>query len=250
MDIYYWMLYLSCKFSNKLMIFAINKKRIDIVRELIDKGVDVNVGDNDVPLTHAIRTRNVEMVKLLIDNGADVNYYDVRERNQLTLSLIYNNFQIIKMLVENGADVNANSKYDHSNIEIAIDIPNNQHTINLLFEYGIDKTDISEKLKNFHNLRRRWMNIEVLAQNGVDLKYLTKHISPATGEISASVMIPKMSFEEICRYLKKYKTTDKYFNEIKNTRWKFWKPFLLFMSRRNLETEIIGKMILSYLNVI
>jgi ankyrin repeat protein len=59
---------------------------------MIERGVDVNLVDNDsvTPLFYSVRSGSLAVVKLLINNGADINHYDVRGVTAYQLSKMTN----------------------------------------------------------------------------------------------------------------------------------------------------------------
>ena len=57
------------------LIEAINSKKINLVRKLLNDGVDVNCIDHTgmSPLQHACYKGELDIMRLLIENGANVN---------------------------------------------------------------------------------------------------------------------------------------------------------------------------------
>ena len=78
------------------------------VKELIDKGSDINKSDNylNTPLIQASEVSNFEIVKILIEKGADVNAKSKYGWTPLTHAAEQSNLVLMKYLVENGANVN------------------------------------------------------------------------------------------------------------------------------------------------
>jgi len=79
---------------------AVKAGRINIVKQLIAAGVDVNDYDPNGDFLISYALNNYDMAKLLIDAGADID---------LIYMIYENNGKIIKLLVDNGANLN---KYD------------------------------------------------------------------------------------------------------------------------------------------
>lgn len=66
------------KYGWTALLYAQENHHIDMVVELISKGADVNLGDNNLrtPLICASRLGNTAIVKALLDAGANVNVTD------------------------------------------------------------------------------------------------------------------------------------------------------------------------------
>jgi ankyrin repeat protein len=85
---------------------------IEQIKELIDKGADINVKDKNgwTPLRNVAFIGRSATAKLLIDKGADVNASDLKG-NSILMSTAAMPFpeqaNILKMLLQKGADVNA-----------------------------------------------------------------------------------------------------------------------------------------------
>ena len=85
---------------------AIKNDQLEVVKYLIDNGVDVHIADIDyyTPLTHACRCHFVEMVRLLVAHGIDPNASDSLRVLPLQASLLY--LDVPSVLLEAGADPN------------------------------------------------------------------------------------------------------------------------------------------------
>ena len=83
---------------------------IQIVKQYLDAGGDVNVKDDEfysISLLHsAVRHNHEEMVSLLLENGADINIKSTNSNTALLLTGTHGNQVIAKLLVEAGANVN------------------------------------------------------------------------------------------------------------------------------------------------
>jgi uncharacterized protein len=92
---------------------AVRKNRIDEVRALLLKGVDVNsrdvFGDN-AGLHWAASLGLAEMARLLIDNGADVNVRNEEGYTPLHWAAGEGQKELVVILIIHGADVNAHNK--------------------------------------------------------------------------------------------------------------------------------------------
>jgi ankyrin repeat protein len=97
-----------------LLHSAVSNGYPDVVRLLIDRGADVNARDDEArtPLFEAMQReygkRYTDVVKLLLEAGAHVNVRDRHDRNTpLHLAAIDGNVAVVRLLVEKGANVNA-----------------------------------------------------------------------------------------------------------------------------------------------
>lgn len=96
--------------------------RQDVVKMLLSAGANVNLQDinGETALTYAIESRNNEFMKMLIRAGADVNICDNRGVTPLITAVEYGNLRAIKILLANGADVHAQDKNGRTALEHAL----------------------------------------------------------------------------------------------------------------------------------
>jgi|GEM_PF-5657691 len=119
------------------VIFPISKatslNNLEMVKLLLDRGADVNPREPYVvfPISEAVSLNNPEMVKLLLDRGADMNARDDKGRYPLYYAVKYNNIEAMEMLIKRGADVNARDDKGRSPLYYAI-IKNNNEAAKLL----------------------------------------------------------------------------------------------------------------------
>ena len=150
--------YLNHKYLNSAIVKAVEKGYLEIVKILLDKGVDVNLLTNDdaTLLYIAMDQGTSEMVELLIKRGAVVDKlsfeYNTGERVSITPLLravsklihgwvpaqtLFHYHDIIKILLEKRADVNF-QRYDGATpLYIAV-IGGYFETVKLLLENGAD----------------------------------------------------------------------------------------------------------------
>lgn len=82
---------------------------IEVIQELVNRGVDVNAIDcyGNSPVHYAARSKRADIIKLLFNAGANINIVNlqgVSPLRQLLLSKPYD-YESIKILLHAGADV-------------------------------------------------------------------------------------------------------------------------------------------------
>jgi ankyrin repeat protein len=123
------------------MIIAARKNDIEKVRELIQKGADINarekvIGEGETALFHAAAAGHPEIVKLLIDKGASAN----RPAGKLTplmMAAWAGRTDTVRVLLEAGADVNAKDDQGHTALTDAVR-KNHTAVVRLLVEKNAD----------------------------------------------------------------------------------------------------------------
>lgn len=91
------------------LIEAVKQQRLQMVKDLIDNGADVNQTDDSgaTPLHWAANKGYEAIAKVLINNGAEV---DAVDNNFYATPLLWASYDgslaVVKVLVNNGADVN------------------------------------------------------------------------------------------------------------------------------------------------
>lgn len=116
----------------------------DIVQLLLEKGVDVNIRDEnyDTALQAAIRGDEYETAKLLMDRGAIIE--DGEYGNLLVTASYRGHSRVIQLLLDDGADVNAESD-DHDTALRAASYEGNYEVVQLLLANGADVNAKSDK---------------------------------------------------------------------------------------------------------
>ena len=113
-------MYLENYQGKTLLMYACEKGRVELVRELIKKGADLEKtdSDGDNALLFAIFNyedqpqKNLEIIKLLIDAGAKVNL-DENSFEPLTAAISCADFKVVKLLVEAGAKISEGTENFH-----------------------------------------------------------------------------------------------------------------------------------------
>jgi len=96
--------------NSQVLIYAIEKKRWSIVKQLIKQGADVNQkreSDSATPLILVTQMGNYQLVNSLISAGARIEEYDRNKSTALIVAAKENNKNIVKRLLSIGANVNA-----------------------------------------------------------------------------------------------------------------------------------------------
>ena len=97
----------NIKDTSSAVLWACKREDVEVLKILIELGVDVTVKDN-LPIMVAANRGNVEMVKLLIEAGTDVTTsrnYPIRLASQQGYK------EVVELLIEAGADVTADYNY-------------------------------------------------------------------------------------------------------------------------------------------
>ena len=91
---------------------------LDIVKSLIEQGVDIEAKDiyedDDTALMWSSLKGHLEIVKYLIEQGANVNAKNKNGYTALIWSAYNGHIDIIKYLIENSADINVENHYGHT----------------------------------------------------------------------------------------------------------------------------------------
>ncbi len=115
---------------------AVEEGDIKKVQEFIEKGIDVNLKDEDEKgfpgesaLYKATEKGHVDIVKLLIDKGADVNSENFHHETALFEACYNCNLEIVRVLVDNGARINAKMKDGKTPIMYAVRAAHSKYLI-------------------------------------------------------------------------------------------------------------------------
>ena len=99
---------------DKEFLNACEEGDLERVKQLLERGADVNVRDKDGETALMIVSwyGKKEIAELLIKNGIDINAKDNLGRTALMYASWYGHNEVVKLLLENGADVNAQDEDD------------------------------------------------------------------------------------------------------------------------------------------
>lgn len=129
---------LDAKPSNEALIVAAQGGRLDMVKELIERGVNVNeqLLNGKTALIAAAQSGHLDLVQLFLDRGANINVtYEVRRPDSeivtaLTSAIQYRHDEIALLLLEHGAD-------PFQGLVTAVKV-NNLNMVKLFIERGSD----------------------------------------------------------------------------------------------------------------
>lgn len=124
---------------NEQLIQAAERKETEIIKKLIEDGVDINTKDSEGRTATMIATYNndVETAKFLIRAGADVNIQDNMKNNPFLYAGAEGYVEILKLTIEAGADPAMINRYGGTAL-----IPASEHGYIVAIKEILTKTDI------------------------------------------------------------------------------------------------------------
>jgi ribosomal protein S27AE len=130
------------------LFYAVQNGDFSSVRELIDKGVDVNVTDTDgwAPIHYATSKGLTKIIQILVEKGADPNKRTREGWTPLHLAVVYDKYDVAMLLLQKGADPNLQDSKGKTPLHWAIE-NNKSELVKLLVESGarLDVPDREEK---------------------------------------------------------------------------------------------------------
>jgi len=213
---------------NQELLSAIDKNEINLVRELISKGADVNfIRHSNTPLIRACALGNLEMIKLLIKEGADPNLrIGEFEENISAIERAISNGQIevvrhlysqgitaqnpiwhvqqedtvmFNYLLDQGMDLDAirmmDNEYEPSKLQYAFENNDNDYAQYLIEKGARGTKDIGRYVNTADQF-------EMLKNINYDFSYLTKNqIYESIGEAAVFSLLSNRKNEVVQLYL-------------------------------------------------
>jgi ankyrin repeat protein len=157
---------------------AIDNNHPNIVRRLISAGCEFNksFGDHHIsPLLLAVASENEDIVRILLENGVDVNARGCSENSVLCLAARYSSLSLFRELVAAGAQIDAGDWFDQTPLSEAMYAKREdlvrllldaRADASLLDDYDIHLTlvltagsidDLSEIVRNFRDFGPNWI---------------------------------------------------------------------------------------------
>jgi len=127
------------------LLIAVSIDNIDLVKELVNKGADIDLPnnvDNFTPLLRAIVLDHTKIARYLIDNGANIEARTNYQETALIVAARKNNAEIVELIVNKGANVNT-KRYDGETALSLATQNNSIKIVHLLVLHGADP-----KIKN------------------------------------------------------------------------------------------------------
>jgi ankyrin repeat protein len=98
--------------STQTLMDAVNTNDLDKVKELVEKGADVNdIVNGQYIIMYAVQNSNIDIVTYLVEKGANVNVKDSDGETLLMYAVRNLDLATVKFLVEKAADVNESGNY-------------------------------------------------------------------------------------------------------------------------------------------
>ena len=130
---------ISCVPNSEEFFKAINNNDINLLRDYLSKGYNINNEYNGIlPIQVAIQQNEFEIVKLFVEYGADPNLKSNNEDSPLLLlALKTEQYNIAKFLMEKGADVNIEFEPDLP-ISWKLCVEGEEDLLKIIIDNGLD----------------------------------------------------------------------------------------------------------------
>ena len=153
------------------LFWAASEGRLGAVKSLVEAGADMNtqVGDyGQTPLAEAVGNNKNDVASYLVEKGADVNLWD-KEKWWSPLMSAASRLDLVKLLVSHGADVNARNESGHTPLSRAVQ-GQRLEVVKYLMGEGADKDINAADADGMTPLMWARRDIaEYLLENGADV---------------------------------------------------------------------------------
>lgn len=107
---------------------AVENNQLNRVKELLNKGADVNIKDqNGIPLLHkAVRNGNEDMVTLLLENKHELNVVDRENKSALHIAAEGGQVKMMDMFIKKGSYIHGKASHNFTPLHAAV---MNNHTL-------------------------------------------------------------------------------------------------------------------------
>jgi ankyrin repeat protein len=127
---------------NALHYVLRNSNSTEIVKLLIDRGIDVEGRDCDgrTPLHLCCREGHHDGLVILLEKGANINAKDSMNQTPLYEAILRHNYDCVKMILDHGADINAVNNSGETVLHAAVGAVegSNYHCIEMLLDHRAD----------------------------------------------------------------------------------------------------------------
>lgn len=166
---YFFPSYIEWQSSGRRLISAVKSNNIKVVRELLEDGnLDLDIKEfyygNRTPLMIAIDNKFIDIAKELLKKGADVNTKNNHGTTLLMLAVSRGFIEIVKELLEKRVDVNAKNDDGMTALRIARLI-NNIEIAELLKKYGATEVMLQDKIVIGNLLSNANLEIYIAGEN-------------------------------------------------------------------------------------
>ncbi|MBC2582809.1 suppressor of fused domain protein [Clostridium sp. DJ247] len=176
--------------NESLLHVAANEDNIELLKLLVEKGLDVNVGTkndkSNTPLCNAAYHGSIRAARWLIEHGANVDVgYDI-SGTPLCVAAMNGKREVVKLLLESGADVNASycigegESLTRMNALKLAEIEGYDEVAKVLRSYGAIETNENEKTNKLDISNRHNEILQYIKSCLGPIKYTLSEIIPVS----------------------------------------------------------------------
>jgi len=159
--------------NNDFLILASRRGHIEIVRLLIDKGININQTNKDGQnaLHWACENGHNETVQLLIQKGVDTKQKDIFRQNALHWASRRGHKELVQLLMGKGLDANEKDKFGKSALHWAW-FYDHKEVVQLLIEKGIDihqQNNDGQNALHWASSKGHKDVVHLLVEKGIDI---------------------------------------------------------------------------------